>query len=268
MKKVLFFATIVAMSLAMAMPAQAQSRKDKKAAQKAQWEMEQQQQREEAELKHQMRMDSLRNVQRQNEEIEAEAKAARLKAEEDRRAAEEEAKARLKKEEEELAAQEKDVDEPCMEAGSSESYIRARGIGESLQQQMARTKAQTAARLVMGSKIGTAVKALIKHYASEDAISIMTDDASAEGMSLEEKIEAMTKQKVDQNISFSTFCEKSRTYMKNNKKIFKCYMTIQAGKDELMKPIYNELQKEAKSKLDLDYEKFSEEFDKEFNNAE
>ena len=268
MKKVLFFATIVAMSMAVAMPAQAQSRKDKKEAAKAQWEMEQQQQREEAELKHQMRMDSLRNVQRQNEEIEAEAKAARLRAEEERRAAEEEAKARIKKEEEELAAQEKDVDEPCTEAGSSETYIRARGIGESLQQQMARTKAQTVAVRDLGAKIGTAVQALIKHYADEETISVMTDDASADGMSLEEKIQTMTKQKVDQNLSFSTFCEKTRSYMKNNKKIFKCYMTIQAGKDDIMKPIYNEIQKEAKSKLALDYEKFSEEFDKEFNKAE
>ena len=160
------------------------------------------------------------------------------------------------------------MDEPCTEAGSSETYIRARGIGESLQQQMARTKAQTVAVRDLGAKIGTAVQALIKHYADEETISVMTDDASADGMSLEEKIQTMTKQKVDQNLSFSTFCEKTRSYMKNNKKIFKCYMTIQAGKDDIMKPIYNEIQKEAKSKLALDYEKFSEEFDKEFNKAE
>ncbi|MBQ9427068.1 MAG: hypothetical protein IJU36_05495 [Paludibacteraceae bacterium] len=68
MKKIMFFATIVAMSLAVAMPAQAQTRKDKKAAQKAEWEMQQQQQREEAELRHKMKMDSLRNAQKDAEE--------------------------------------------------------------------------------------------------------------------------------------------------------------------------------------------------------
>ena len=42
-------------------------------------------------------------------------------------------------------------------------------------------------------------------------------------------------------------------------------MTIQAGKDELLKPVYEELQKKANNKLNADYDSFSEEFDKEFN---
>lgn len=68
MKKIMFLATVVAMSMAIALPVQAQTRKDKKAAQKAQWEMQQQQQREEAELRHKMRMDSLANAQKDAEE--------------------------------------------------------------------------------------------------------------------------------------------------------------------------------------------------------
>lgn len=260
--KAMNFLAVAFMALALvAAPANAQSRKDKKAAKKAQWEMEQQQQREEAELKHKLRMDSIANAGK----VAAE-KAAREEAE--RREAEAEAKAEAKRQAAELAAQEKDFDEPCMEAGSSDSYIRARGIGESLQQQMARTKAQTNAVRDLGAKISSAVQALIKHYANEETISVMTDDSSADGMSFEEKLQNMTKQKIDQNLSFSTSCEKTRTYMKNNKKIFKCYMTIQAGKDDLLKPIYDELQKEAENKLNIDYQNFSEEFDKEFNKAE
>lgn len=269
MKKIMYLAAVVVMSLAVAMPAQAQSRKDKKAAQKANWEMEQEQQREEAQLRHQMKMDSLRNVQKTREDAEAKAKLDAERAEQARQAAEAEAAARQKKAEEMAAMQEVDIaDEPCTEAGSSESYIRARGIGESLQQQMARTKAQTMAVRDLGAKIGTSVKALIKHYANEETISVMTDAAASDGMKFEEKLEGMTKQKVDQNLSFSTFCEKTRTYMKNNKKIYKCYMVVQAGKDDLLKPIYNEIQKESNNKLNIDYNKFSEEFDKEFNKAE
>lgn len=75
MKKILLFATMVALSLAVAMPVNAQSRKEKKAAKKAQWEMEQQQQKEEAELRHQLKMDSIRNAQEEKEAAKAKAKA-------------------------------------------------------------------------------------------------------------------------------------------------------------------------------------------------
>ncbi len=90
MKKIMLFATVVAMSLAVTMPVNAQSRKDKKEAKKANWEMQQQQQREEAELRHQMKMDSLKNVQKKQEAAEAEAAAdkAKAKAEQARREAE------------------------------------------------------------------------------------------------------------------------------------------------------------------------------------
>lgn len=255
----MFLATVVAMSLAVAMPVNAQSRKEKKAAQKANWEMEQKQQREEAELRHKLKMDSLQNAQKA-----AEQKAQR--EEQERQAAAAEAAARQKKAEELAAMQEVDIaDEPCTEVGSADAYVRARGIGESLQQQMARTKAQANAVREMGAKIGSSVQALLKQYSSEDAISVLTDDNAAEGMSFEERTQSMIKQKVDQNLSYSTFCEKTRTYMKNNKKVYKCYITIQAGKDELLKPVYDGLQSEATTKLNIDYNKFSEEFDKEFN---
>lgn len=71
MKKLFFYATVVAMSLVVAVPANAQSRKDKKAAKKAQWELEQKQKAEEAALLHQMRMDSIKQAQQQKAEDEA-----------------------------------------------------------------------------------------------------------------------------------------------------------------------------------------------------
>lgn len=81
----MLLATVVAMSLVMAMPAQAQSRKDKKAAQKEQWEREQRQKAEEEELRHQMKMDSLRNAATPKEDkrakLQEEAELAELEAE-------------------------------------------------------------------------------------------------------------------------------------------------------------------------------------------
>lgn len=85
MKKIMFLATVVAMSLAMVMPAQAQSRKEKKAAQKEQWEREQRQKAEEAELRHQLHMDSLRNAAQpkvdRKAQLQEEAEIAQLEAE-------------------------------------------------------------------------------------------------------------------------------------------------------------------------------------------
>ena len=41
-------------------------------------------------------------------------------------------------------------------------------------------------------------------------------------------------------------------------------MVVQVGKDEMLKPIFEEIQKENSIRLNMDYKKFQEEFDKEF----
>ena len=272
MRKLILFAAVAAMSMAIAMPAHAQSRKDKKAAEKANWELQQQQQREEAELRHKLRMDSIANAQKKAEaKAAAEEKARREaaeKAEAQRRAEEEEAKAEAKRQAAEKAAQEVDLDEPCMDANSTDTYLRARGIGESLQQQSARTKAQTMALRDLAGKINVAVKSVLRMYTNDESTDMMTDETSATGMYIEEKMENMVKQVVDQNLRYSTPCEKTRTYMKNNRKIYKCYMVVQVGMDDMLKPIYNQIQKENSIRLKQDYENFKDEFEKEFEKQE
>ncbi|MBR0065627.1 MAG: hypothetical protein IJQ06_08555 [Paludibacteraceae bacterium] len=88
MKKIMLFATIVAMSMAVAMPANAQSRKEKKAAKKAQWEMEQKQKAEEAALLHQMRMDSIKRVNEERAEAEERARDRKRRREDQKDAME------------------------------------------------------------------------------------------------------------------------------------------------------------------------------------
>ena len=249
MKKIMFLATAVAMALAMAMPTQAQTRKDKKAAAKAQWEMEQQQKREEAELRHQLRMDSIANAQK----VAAQKAAA---AEAERRQKEEEAKAEAQRQAAVMAAQEVELDEPCMDAASTSTTIRARGIGESLQHQAARTKAQTQALRDLAAKINVSVKSLLKSYVNDEMTDMMNDEMSSTNMYIEEKMQNMVKQVVDQNLSYSVACEQTKTYMKNNRKVYKCYMVVQVGKDEVLKPIFEEIQKENSIRLNMDYKKF------------
>lgn len=271
MKKITILAMILSLAM-VALPVSAQTRKDKKAAKKAQWELEQQQQREEAELRHKMKMDSIANAQKMAAaKAAAEEKAQREaaeKAEADRRAAEEEAKAEAKRQAAEKAAQEKDLDEPCMDANSTDTYLRARGIGESLQQQSARTKAQTYALRDLAGKVSISVKSVLRAYVNDESTDMMNDEMSATGMYVEEKSENMVKQVIDQNLRYSTTCEKTRTYMKNNRKIYKCYMIVQVGMDDMLKPIYNQIQKENTIRLKQDYENFKEEFEKEFEKQE
>ena len=262
MKKVFFCATIVAMSLAMAMPAQAQSRKDKKAAQKAQWEMEQQQQREEAELRHKLRMDSIANAGKVAEEkAAAEAKArkeAAEKAEADRRAAEAEAKARQKKAEEAAALQEVEFNEPCMEFESTANLIRARGIGEDLEQQLSAEMARSAAIEELGSQISTKVQALLMNYKKSIRQNLKRESLR--------RVEGLTMTEVDQATGFRVACRKTTTYIQNGERIFKTYMVIELGEDQLLKPIYDKIQKDDELKIDGDYQSFKKEFDDHFKN--
>lgn len=252
MKKIMFLATVVAMSMAITLPAQAQTRKDKKAAQKAQWELQQKQQREEAELRHKMRMDSIANAQK----VEAE-KAA--KAEAERRAAEEEAKARQKKAEEAAALQEVAFDEPCMEFESTADLIRARGIGEDFEQQLSVEMARTAAIEELGSQISTAVKSLVSNYKKS-----VRSNLSRES---ERRLEGMTQTEVDQTNGFRIACRKTNTYVQNGERIFKTYMVIEINTDMLLKSIYDGIQQDEELKVDSDYQSFKQEFNEHFNSA-
>ena len=257
MKKTFILAALAAIFWAV-MPVEAQSRKDKKAAEKAQWEMKQQQQKEEAELRHQMKMDSLRNVQKKNEELEAEAKEARQKAEADRRAAEAEAKAKQKKAEEAAALEEKEFNEPCMDYESTAELIRARGIGEDFEQQLSAEIARSAAIEELGSQISTKVQALLMNYKKSVRQNLKRESLR--------RVEGLTMTEVDQATGFRVACRKTTTYIQNGERIFKTYMVIELGEDQLLKPIYEGIQKDDDLKIDGDYQSFKQEFDDHFKN--
>ncbi len=251
MKKILFYATAVAMVLAMAMPMQAQSRKDKKAAKKEQWEREQRYKREEDELRHQQKMDSLANAKK-----EAEQRAA--KAEAERQAAEAEAKAKQKKAEENAALQEVDFDEPCMEFASTANLIRARGTGEDFEQELSVEIARSAAIEELGSQISTKVQALLTNYKKSVRQNVKRESIR--------RVEGMAMTEVDQATGYRIACRKTKTYVQNGERIFKTYIVIELGEDQLLKPIYEGIQKDEELKVDTDYQSFKKDFDEHFKN--
>ena len=236
MKKTIILA-LMALAI-VAVPASAQTRKDKKAAEKAQWEQEQKFAAEEAALRHQLKMDSLANAQRVAEEKAAEAAA------------------RAKQRAEAQAAQEQEVEVPCGDYYSTSEVIRALGIGEDYEQQMATEMARSAALEELASQISTSVQALVSNYKKSMRVNLKRESVR--------RVEGMAMTAVDQTTGYRIACRKTTSYVLNGEKLFKNYMVIEVNKDEVLEPIYDSIQEDEELKVDMDYQKFSEEFDKNF----
>ena len=234
MKKNILFLIAVFM-LSIVAPVSAQSRKDKKAAQKAEWEMEQQRKKEEAELLHQMRMDSIRNVQ----------KRATEKAERDAI---------------NDAAQETDFNEPCMEYESTVDLIRARAVGDDLDQQMAVEIARSAALDELTSQISTAVNSLVTRYRKSSKVNDSRESFN--------RTEGMTRNVVNQTTGYRIACRKTTTFIEKGRRIFKHYIVLEVSKDELLKAVYQGLQEDEELKIEASYQEFKKEFDEVFSNQE
>lgn len=253
----MILATTVAMMLVV-MPAQAQSNKDKKAAKKAQWEMEQQQKREEAELRHQIRMDSLRNAQQSQAEARKRAQEKLEREEAERSAAEAEAKARIKRQDEMQDLQGVKYDEPCMDFESTATLIRARGVGEDEEQQASVENARIAAIEELGSQLSTKVQSLVMNYKKNIR-------AGKKRESLR-RIEGLTMTEVDQATGYRIACRETKLFYENGEPLYKTFLVIELGEDMLLKPIYEGIQKDEELKVDADYKAFKKEFDEHFKN--
>ena len=234
MKKTIVLA-LMALAI-VAVPTTAQTRKERKAAEKAKWEQQQQFDAEEAALRHQIRMDSIANAKRVEEEKVADA-AARAKA----RA-------------EAQAAQEVEVSEPCGDLLTTATLIRGRGIGEDYDQQMAVELARSAALEEMASQINTSVQAIVSNYKKTMRINLTRES--------KQRMEGMTLTAVEQSTGYRIACRKTTSYVLNGEKLFKHYMVVEVAKDELLEPIYEGIQEDEELQLDMDYQKFAEEFDK------
>ena len=251
MKKILLFATVVAMALAVAMPTNAQTRKDKKAAKKEAWEMRQQFIKDSTERANKAKLDAMER------EDKARVEAAE-RAEAERRAREAEAKARQKKAEEAAALEEKDFNEPCSSDDwySTEDLLRGRGIGEDLDQQNSVDDARQAAIKEMAAQISTKVQDLVSRQ--RRSVKKNNDRASLV------KVETMTVTEVEESTGFRKACSKTRTFVENGMRVFKTYYVVELPADKVLKNIYNKLQQDEDLQLDMNFDEFKKEFDKRF----
>lgn len=151
------------------------------------------------------------------------------------------------------------VEVPCSgpDYFSTPDIIRGSGIGESLQQQMARRMAYSNAIRDLVGKVSTSIDAVFTMYINDESFDM--DET------LYQKYEGMQQEQIKQTTGYRTICEKYATYMNNKgRKMYKCYLAIEIGTDEILKPIYETTQQEGSEKLNVEYDQFKEEFNKNF----
>lgn len=154
MKKVIVL-LMAAMAIVVCNPVMGQTRKDKKAAKKAEWEAEQKRKAEEEQLLHELKMDSIRNAKKVQEEAAAKAEKQR-----------------------QLEASYNTYQVPCWRADDEDYYYasasRRRGYN---QQNTLATATLRAANQQMQQKIMSAFKQVTRDYFDQMDINEKSDEA-------------------------------------------------------------------------------------------
>ena len=248
----MLFATVVAMSLAVVMPVNAQSRKDKKAAKKANWEMQQQQQREEAELRHQMKMDSIRNAQQAKEDAAARAKAQR------------EAAASEAAEAKQISRMEAVSKLPC-EFYDDDEWFYAFGSRLIKQQNTVASGLLRSLQRQMKDKLAGAYKQVTRDYFDQ----MDTEEGSYE----REHIEGAGEMVINQLVNETREACRQRSTYPNADGLYTMYMAIKVSKKEIVEKVVNTLSEDQQLKVrfnekqfrDSAFKVFEQENKKEYN---
>ena len=140
---------------------------------------------------------------------------------------------------------------------TDEKNFRANNLGESMDQATAKKKALSNARAEMASAINTQVKSVIDNYVNSREMNNKEEVA--------ERFEGLTREVVDQKLTGTrTICEKMMKVEGTGN--YKCYVAIELSAQDLLAAYNERLSKDDKLKIDYDYEKFKETFDKEMEN--
>lgn len=141
---------------------------------------------------------------------------------------------------------------------SDKKHFRASAVGESLDQATAKKKAMSNAKADLAGTIQTTIKATIDNYVNSREMNNKE--------SVEERFEGLSREVINQKLSgVITICEKTFKTPENK---YKTYVCLELGADDLVDAINERLTKEESLRIDYDYEKFKEEFNKEMEKLE
>ena len=141
---------------------------------------------------------------------------------------------------------------------SDKKNFRANSIGESSDQVVARKKAISNAKANLAGLIETVIKGTTDNYTNSREFNNVEE--------IEERFEVLTREVVKQQLNnIKVICEKQTV---TNQGRYKTYIAIEMGVDALEKALKNRLSKDQRLKVDYDYEKYKETFDKEMEKLE
>lgn len=136
---------------------------------------------------------------------------------------------------------------------TTNKFFRANSIGESQDQVTSKKKALTNARNELAQAIQTTVKTVTDNYVNSREMNNKEE--------VEERFESLNREVVDQTLSgIRTLCEK---LMKTTQGTYKTYVAIELSADELVAKYNERISQDERLKIDYDYEKFKETFEKE-----
>lgn len=149
-----------------------------------------------------------------------------------------------------------DVIIPCSgpEFFTNDKVFRANSLGESMDQATAKKKAMSNARADLAAAINTQVKAVIDNYVNSREMNNREE--------VGERYESLAREVVDQRLSGTrTICEQVKRVTSSGN--YKAYVAIELSAQDLLSAYNQRLSSDERLRIDYDYEKFKETFDKE-----
>ena len=138
---------------------------------------------------------------------------------------------------------------------SNKDVFRANAVGESKDQMVSKKKALSNARADLASSITTTIKGTIDNYVNSREFNNQED--------VEERFEGLTREVINQELAgVKTICEKMFTTENGT---YKTYIALEMTGEDLLGALNQSLSNDERLRIDYDYEKFKEEFNKEMD---
>jgi hypothetical protein len=136
---------------------------------------------------------------------------------------------------------------------TSNKYFRANSLGESSDLVVSKKKAMDNARAELAASIESTVKTVTDNYVNSREFNNKED--------LEERFEQLNRTIVNQTLSgIKMICEKQ---VQTDKGGYRTYVAIELSASDIVQKYNENLSRDERLKIDYDYEKFKETFDKE-----
>ena len=147
---------------------------------------------------------------------------------------------------------------PCSGIDSDEEFLRVNGTGKSKDRTMAKDRAYQNALANLASKLAGVM-------AMENMkVGVSTN---ADGEEFHDKMVTISKLIAKANVSsYRTSCEKYTFSQQDG--AYNCYVTIEFGKQKMVKQLYEALNKEKILKADYDFDRYMKAFEKDLEEYE